>query len=167
MSDPVVKGVRPGGSDTQRKPRPYRYLDLVTVAFVVVLVCSNLIGPAKAATLELPLLGPVVFGAGVLFFPISYIFGDILTEVYGYARVRKVIWTGFAALLFASRMAEQTQSLLTQGTSGDEVSYDLPPHVAVFEVAGALFFGVAREALSTIESIAPRASSQLRHLRPG
>jgi hypothetical protein len=86
-------------------PRPYRYLDLVMVAFVVVLVCSNLIGPAKAATLDLPLVGAVTFGAGVLFFPISYVFGDILTEVYGYARARRVIWTGFAALLFASIMA--------------------------------------------------------------
>jgi len=75
------------------------------VAFVVVLVCSNLIGPAKAAQIELPLIGAVTFGAGVLFFPISYVFGDILTEVYGYARARRVIWTGFAALLFASVMA--------------------------------------------------------------
>jgi queuosine precursor transporter len=83
----------------------YRYYDLVMVAFVVVLVCSNLIGPAKAATLNLPLIGAVTFGAGVLFFPISYIFGDILTEVYGYGRDRRVIWTGFAALLFASIMA--------------------------------------------------------------
>jgi uncharacterized integral membrane protein (TIGR00697 family) len=85
--------------------RSYRYLDLVMVAFVVVLVCSNLIGPAKAATLDLPLLGAVTFGAGVLFFPVSYVFGDILTEVYGYARARRVIWTGFAALVFASVMA--------------------------------------------------------------
>ncbi|MEW5961993.1 MAG: queuosine precursor transporter [Pseudomonadota bacterium] len=85
--------------------RSYRYLDLVMVAFVVVLVCSNLIGPAKAATLDLPLVGAVTFGAGVLFFPISYIFGDILTEVYGYARARRVIWTGFAALAFASLMS--------------------------------------------------------------
>lgn len=85
--------------------RTYRYLDLVMVAFVVVLVCSNLIGPAKAAQIELPLIGAVTFGAGVLFFPISYIFGDIPTEVYGYARTRRVIWAGFAALLFASTMA--------------------------------------------------------------
>jgi hypothetical protein len=75
------------------------------VSFVVVLVCSNLIGPAKAATLELPLVGAVTFGAGVLFFPISYVFGDILTEVYGYARARRVIWTGFTALVFAAVMA--------------------------------------------------------------
>lgn len=85
--------------------KDYRYFDLVMVAFVVILVCSNLIGPAKAATLDLPLIGAVTFGAGVLFFPISYIFGDILTEVYGYARARRVIWTGFAALIFAAIMA--------------------------------------------------------------
>lgn len=85
--------------------RSYRYFDLVMVTFVVVLICSNLIGPAKAATLSLPLIGSVTFGAGVLFFPISYIFGDVLTEVYGYSRARRVIWTGFAALAFASVMA--------------------------------------------------------------
>lgn len=93
------------GTAIPEGPRSYRYFDLVMVAFVVVLICSNLIGPAKAAQIDLPLLGPVIFGAGVLFFPISYIFGDILTEVYGYARARRVIWTGFAALVFASIMA--------------------------------------------------------------
>jgi uncharacterized integral membrane protein (TIGR00697 family) len=85
--------------------RAYRYYDLVLVAFVTVLVCSNLIGPAKIAQLDLPFVGPLTFGAGVLFFPISYVFGDILTEVYGYARSRRVIWSGFAALAFASVMA--------------------------------------------------------------
>jgi queuosine precursor transporter len=85
--------------------KTYRYYDLVLAAFVTVLVCSNLIGPAKIATLDLPVLGSVVFGAGVLFFPISYIFGDVLTEVYGYGRDRRAIWTGFAALIFAAIMA--------------------------------------------------------------
>jgi hypothetical protein len=85
--------------------RQYRYYDLVLAAFVAVYLCSNLIGPAKAAQIELPLLGAVTFGAGVLFFPISYIFGDILTEVYGYARARRVIWAGFGAMIFASLMA--------------------------------------------------------------
>ncbi len=85
--------------------RHYRYIDLVTAAYVTVLVCSNIIGPAKIAEVELPLYGTYVFGAGVLFFPVSYVFGDILTEVYGYARARRVIWTGFAALGFASLMA--------------------------------------------------------------
>ena len=83
----------------------YRYYDFVMVAFVTVLICSNLIGPAKIAQIEVPVFGTLTFGAGVLFFPISYVFGDILTEVYGYARARKVIWAGFAGLAFASFMA--------------------------------------------------------------
>jgi len=88
-----------------------RYYEFVMVAFVVILVCSNLIGPAKIAQVDLPFTPPwsdtavLVFGAGVLFFPISYVFGDILTEVYGYARSRRVIWAGFGALFFASFMA--------------------------------------------------------------
>jgi uncharacterized integral membrane protein (TIGR00697 family) len=85
--------------------RSYRYFEFVMAAFVTVLICSNLIGPAKISQFELPLLGTVVLGAGALFFPISYVFGDILTEVYGYARARRVIWAGFAGLGFASFMA--------------------------------------------------------------
>ena len=80
--------------------RQFRYYDLVMAAFVTVLLCANLIGPGKVAK-----IGPITFGAGVLFFPISYIFGDVLTEVYGYARARKVVWAGFAAEVFASLMA--------------------------------------------------------------
>jgi len=81
--------------------RSYRYYDFVMAAFVTVLICSNLIGPAKIVQIG----GWPAFGAGVLFFPISYVFGDILTEVYGYARARRVIWAGFAGLAFASVMA--------------------------------------------------------------
>jgi uncharacterized integral membrane protein (TIGR00697 family) len=83
-----------------RPRRAYRYYDLVMAAFVTVLLCANLIGAAKVAR-----IGPVTFGAGVLFFPISYVFGDVLTEVYGYARARKVVWAGFGALIFASFMS--------------------------------------------------------------
>ncbi len=79
--------------------RAYRYYDLVMAAFVTVLLCANLIGASKVAQ-----IGGVTFGAGVLFFPISYVFGDVLTEVYGYARARKVVWAGFGALIFASFM---------------------------------------------------------------
>ena len=78
----------------------YRYYDLVMAAFVTVLLCANVIGAAKVAE-----IGSFTFGAGVLFFPISYVFGDILTEVYGYARARKVVWAGFGALVFASVMS--------------------------------------------------------------
>ena len=91
--------------------RSYRYYDFVMAAFVTVLVCSNFIGAAKQAVVDLPLLGPTPFGAGVLFFPISYIFGDILTEVYGYGRDRRVVWAGFGALAFASFMAWVVVSL--------------------------------------------------------
>jgi len=84
----------------------HRYYDLILAAFVVVLLCSNFIGAGKAAVIDLPYFGPVIFGAGILFFPISYFFGDILTEVYGYAYDRRAVWAGFAALAFASIMAQ-------------------------------------------------------------
>ncbi len=80
--------------------KSFRYYDLIMAAFVTILLCSNLIGAAKVCT-----LWGFTFGAGVLFFPISYVFGDILTEVYGYARSRKVVWAGFAAMIFASFMS--------------------------------------------------------------
>src|ERR1700733_2174316 len=85
--------------------KSYRYYDLILGAYVCVLLCANLIGPGKLTTLHLPVLGSVTFLAGVVFFPISYFFGDVLTEVYGYARDRRVVWSGFAALLFASLMS--------------------------------------------------------------
>jgi uncharacterized integral membrane protein (TIGR00697 family) len=80
--------------------RSYKYYELVMAAFVTVLLCANVIGAAKVAQ-----IGGFKFGAGVLFFPISYIFGDVLTEVYGYARARRVVWAGFSALIFASFMS--------------------------------------------------------------
>jgi uncharacterized integral membrane protein (TIGR00697 family) len=87
-------------------PAPhFRYYDLVMAAFVTILLLSNLIGASKPSYVILPVIGEWSFGAGVLFFPVSYIIGDILTEVYGYARARRVIWTGFAALLFMALMA--------------------------------------------------------------
>jgi uncharacterized integral membrane protein (TIGR00697 family) len=99
----TVEGSNLPGTPTPALPlsnRSYRYYDLVMAAFVTVLLCANLIGAAKVAQ-----VGGFTFGAGVLFFPISYVFGDVLTEVYGYARSRRVIWAGFAGLAFASLMA--------------------------------------------------------------
>lgn len=87
------------------RSRQYKYYDFILAAFVVVLLCSNLIGPAKIAQVDLPLVGSVTFGAGVLFFPISYLYGDILTEVYGYGLDRRAVWAGFGGLIFASFMA--------------------------------------------------------------
>jgi queuosine precursor transporter len=85
--------------------RQYQYYDFVMAAYVSILLCSNLIGPAKETAIHVPLFGTVTFLAGVLFFPVSYIFSDILTEVYGYGRDRRVVWAGFGALAFASIMA--------------------------------------------------------------
>jgi uncharacterized integral membrane protein (TIGR00697 family) len=96
----------PPAAPAPRRDRHYRYYDLMLGGFVTVLLCSNLIGPGKSCELPLPGVGRVVFGAGNLFFPISYIFGDVLTEVYGYARARKVIWAGFGAMIFATLMSQ-------------------------------------------------------------
>lgn len=82
------------------RPTAYKYVDFVTVAFVSVLLISNIASAAKIVDWGVSLFGlPLAFDAGTLIFPISYIFGDILTEVYGYKRSRRVIWSGFAASL--------------------------------------------------------------------
>jgi uncharacterized integral membrane protein (TIGR00697 family) len=80
--------------------RQFRYYDFVMAAFVAILLLSNLIGAAKLAD-----VGGFIFGAGILFFPLGYVIGDVLTEVYGYARARRVIWVGFVALVFMAFMS--------------------------------------------------------------
>jgi uncharacterized integral membrane protein (TIGR00697 family) len=85
--------------------RQLRYYDVAMAAFAVILICSNLIGAGKPAQLDLPVWGTVTFGAGILFFPLSYVLGDVLTEVYGFARARRVVWVGFAASIFAATMS--------------------------------------------------------------
>ncbi|MFS0737660.1 queuosine precursor transporter [Sphingomonas sp. 1P06PA] len=84
---------------------PLRYFDFVMAAFVTILLLSNVLGAGKVATVDLPLIGAWPFGAGILFFPIGYVIGDVLTEVYGYARARRCIWAGTTALLFMAFMA--------------------------------------------------------------
>ena len=91
--------------------RQFRYYDIVMAGFVAILLLSNIIGASKPSFITLPNGVEWSFGAGVLFFPISYIIGDVLTEVYGYAHARRVIWTGFAALLFMAFMAWVVVSL--------------------------------------------------------
>ena len=113
--------------------RNYRYYDLVMASFVTVLLCANLIGASKLASVF-----GYTFGAGVLFFPLSYVFGDILTEVYGYARARKVVWAGFGALLFASAMSAIV--LAFPPAPGW-------PHQAAFET---VFGGTPRIAISSL-----------------
>ncbi len=87
------------------KGRPLRYFDFVMAAFVTILLLSNVLGAGKVAVVDLPGIGNWPFGAGILFFPIGYVLGDILTEVYGYARARRCIWAGTVALLFMAFMS--------------------------------------------------------------
>jgi len=79
--------------------RIYKYFDLVMAGFVTILIVSNIASSAKIVDWGVSLIGlPLAFDAGTILFPISYIFGDVLTEVYGFKRSRRVIWTGFACL---------------------------------------------------------------------
>lgn len=116
----------PGTAGHVPTPRRYRYYDFCMVGFVTVLLCSNLIGPGKTCVF----LG-FTFGAGNLFFPISYIFGDVLTEVYGYARARKVIWAGFGAMLFATAMSLAVIHMPSNPASGYTLALQ-PALVMVF-----------------------------------
>jgi uncharacterized integral membrane protein (TIGR00697 family) len=116
-------------------PRTYKYYDLIMAAFVTVLLCSNVIGATKVTT-----AWGIPFSAGNLFFPISYIFGDILTEVYGYARARKVVWAGFSALAFASFMAwlvvtlPPAQGFVNQAAV--ETIFGATPRIAIASLVG-------------------------------
>ncbi|MEE4318101.1 MAG: queuosine precursor transporter [Erythrobacter sp.] len=109
-TSPATAGVDPaaafdrdpddGIQATSHAPTHFRYYDLVMAGFVAILLLSNLIGAAKLST-----VAGFTFGAGILFFPLGYVIGDVLTEVYGYARARRVIWTGFGALTFMAFMS--------------------------------------------------------------
>ncbi len=113
---PVDAGAVSGGH--------FRYFDFVMAAFVAILLLSNLIGAAKRSEVDLPMIGHWSFGAGIMFFPLSYIIGDVLTEVYGYARARRVIWTGFAALLFMAFMAFVVVALPPAATWTGQAAYE-------------------------------------------
>ena len=104
--------------------RQFRYFDLVMAAFVTILLLSNVIGAGKVATVPLPGIGDWPFGAGILFFPVAYIIGDVLTEVYGFARARRVIWTGFAALLFMAFMSWVVVALPPAATWTNQAAYE-------------------------------------------
>lgn len=105
---------------TSHAPVTFRYYEFVMAAFVAILLLSNIIGAAKLTYLEVPWWpqgwwpaadGVFIYGAGILFFPLGYVIGDILTEIYGFARARRVIWTGFAAMIFLAFMSYVVVSL--------------------------------------------------------
>ena len=102
----------------------FRYYDLVMAAFVAILLLSNVLGAGKVARVALPGIGDWPFGAGILFFPVSYIIGDVLTEVYGYAHARRVIWVGFAATVFMAAMAWVVVALPPAPDWGNQAAYE-------------------------------------------
>jgi uncharacterized integral membrane protein (TIGR00697 family) len=106
------------------KGRHFRYFDLVMAAFVTILLLSNVLGAGKVATVNLPLIGDWPFGAGILFFPVSYVIGDVLTEVYGYGRARRCIWVGTAALLFMAFMSWVVVALPPAPSWTGQASYE-------------------------------------------
>jgi uncharacterized integral membrane protein (TIGR00697 family) len=101
----------------------FRYYDFVMAAFVAILLLSNVIGAGKVAVIHMPVLGNWPFGAGILFFPVSYVIGDVLTEVYGYARARRVIWAGFAAVAFMAFMSWVVVALPPAPSWGNQAAY--------------------------------------------
>ncbi len=99
---------------TSRPPVTFRYFDLVMAGFVTILLLSNIIGAAKLTFVDVPFWpegwwpapdGTFIYGAGILFFPLGYVIGDVLTEIYGFAKARRVIWVGTAAMLFLAFMS--------------------------------------------------------------
>ncbi|QPQ55057.1 queuosine precursor transporter [Allosphingosinicella flava] len=104
--------------------RNLRSFDFVMAAFVTILLLSNVLGAGKVAVIDLPGVGEWPFGAGILFFPISYVIGDVLTEVYGYARARRCIWAGFAALLFMAAMAAIVVALPPAASWQGQAAYE-------------------------------------------
>ncbi len=102
----------------------FRYYDLVMAAFVAILLLSNVLGAGKVATVRLPGIGDWPFGAGILFFPLSYVIGDVLTEVYGYAAARRVIWAGTAAVLFMAFMAWVVVAMPPAPGWGNQAAYE-------------------------------------------
>ena len=117
----------------------FRSFDLVMAAFVTILLLSNVLGAGKVAVLAIPGLGEWPFGAGILFFPVSYVIGDILTEVYGYAHARRCIWAGFAALLFMAFMAYVVVALppaaCWQGQAAYEQVFGQVPRIVLASIA--------------------------------
>ena len=99
--------------------RHFRYFDYVMAAFVAILLLSNLIGASKLAS-----LGGYTFGAGILFFPVSYVIGDVLTEVYGYANARRCVWMGFAAMAFMAFMSWAVVTMPAADGWGGQAAYE-------------------------------------------
>lgn len=115
MTDPQLSRI--DGTSSAR--RHFRYFDYVMASFVAILLLSNLIGASKLAQ-----VGGFTFGAGILFFPVSYVIGDVLTEVYGYANARRCVWMGFFALIFMAFMSYVVVAMPAAPDWGGQAAYE-------------------------------------------
>ena len=114
------------------KNKSYKYLNIITVAFTTILLLSNIVASIKITEIHLPnfSLGSwnspssISFAAGLFFFPISYLIGDLLTEVYGYAVSRRIIWTGFATLFISNIIIAILVALPAHPNWGLQESYE-------------------------------------------
>jgi uncharacterized integral membrane protein (TIGR00697 family) len=120
----IGEGDKPAVEAGALRGAHFRYFDFVMAAFVTILLLSNVLGAGKIASATVPGLGPWPFGAGILFFPLSYVIGDVLTEVYGYARARRCIWAGFAGLVFMAFMSWVVVALPPDASWNGQAAYE-------------------------------------------
>lgn len=123
---------KPADTSTHAEDRlELRYYDILAVLAATVAVCTNML------VLKVTRVGPFTFGGAVVFFPITYILGDVLTEVYGFRRARRVIWLSFGAQLYAAAMA---WAVLHMPPAPDKPSLDIQEHYeAVFSATPRIF----------------------------
>ncbi|MEM9617262.1 MAG: queuosine precursor transporter [Pseudomonadota bacterium] len=138
MNDKTIQRVESASALSTHR---FKYYDFAMAAFVAILICSNLIGAAKLVQFtEWEIFGwrIGVFGAGILFFPLSYVLGDVLTEVYGYARARRVVWAGFAAVTFMAFMAWVVVAMPPapgwEGQAAYEEVFGLTPRIVIASI---------------------------------
>ncbi|MEO1243536.1 MAG: queuosine precursor transporter [Pseudomonadota bacterium] len=138
MNDKTIQRVESASALSTHR---FKYYDFAMAAFVAILICSNLIGAAKLVQFtEWEVFGwqVGVFGAGILFFPLSYVLGDVLTEVYGYARARRVVWAGFAAVSFMAFMAWVVVAMPPapgwEGQAAYEEVFGLTPRIVIASI---------------------------------
>ena len=120
------------------EPRTFRYFDLILGFFVAILIISNIV---SVKAVQIPILftkNHFSFDGGTLLFPISYIFSDILTEVYGYERSRRVIWSGFAGLVLMTLVIWLVGAIPADPSWKDQASYQTilmaVPRIAVASI---------------------------------
>ena len=138
--------------------KTYRYLSFITAFFVTILLVSNI------ASTKILLLGPFTFDGGTILFPLSYIFGDVLTEVYGYSKARRVIWTGFAMTVLAALVFYIVGHLPAAADWNGQEAYDMILGVVPRIVLGSVLAFLAGEFTNSYILAKMKVAMKGRHL---